>query len=116
MYSIDVDISEVHALTRAAVKELGAVPERLKKHLAGVAKVERSTHKYKNRTYRLQGSTFALGPIGGTDYTETEIGARMPYASFVERRGLSRITDLSKAAENEVEFMFETIGLVLSEM
>lgn len=103
---MSVDISEVLALTRAAVKTLDATGEGMKNILDAGAAEERRTHLYRNYTYRLQGSTFALGPFEGDD-VNIEFGARMEYASFVEGRGRSRITEIALRSVNEIDFYLD---------
>jgi hypothetical protein len=101
-----VDVSQVHRLTREAEKTLDATGAGMKKILDKGAAEERRTHVYKNRTLRLQGSTFALGPFAGDD-VEIEFGARMPYASFVEGRGLSRISEIAQRSEVEIDYFLD---------
>ncbi len=101
-----VDISEVLALTRAAERMLDNVGPGMKTILDKAASEERRTHRYKNRTFRLQGSTFALGPFA-TEDVNIEFGARMPYASFVENRGLSRVTEIANGAAVEIDYYLD---------
>jgi hypothetical protein len=101
-----VDLSQVYALTRAAEKSLDATGAGMKKILDKAAQEERRTHEYTNRTFRLQGSTFALGPFSGAD-VDIEFGARMPYASFVENRGLSRVTEIALRSAIDIDYYLD---------
>lgn len=105
--SIEVDMSELHALTRAAVRSLEGVGEVMKKTLDKATAQERRTHEYNNITRRLEGSTFALGPFGTKDNVEVEAGARMEYASNVEARGRSNMTAFLDEAAIELDYYFD---------
>lgn len=110
-----VDISEVIALEKEARKVLGSVPDKMKLLLDQKAAEERRTHVYRNITHRLENSTFALGPLReGDDVTHVEFGARMEYASFVDRRGRTRIRDLAAEGERDLEALFDADADALS--
>lgn len=104
-----MDIRPVSRLTRAAEKRLNseAVGEDMKKILDAAAAEERATHVYNNYTFRLEGSTFALGPLFRGDDVEVEYGARMEYASFVENRGRTRVRELGLKAGTEIDYLFD---------
>jgi hypothetical protein len=104
-----VDIREVSKVTRAAEKKLSSehVGESMKTILDAAAAEERRTHVYNNYTFRLEGSTFALGPFERGDDVEVEYGARMEYASFVENRGRTRVRELGLEAERSIDYFFD---------
>jgi hypothetical protein len=107
--SCKVDIRPVSRVTRAAEKRLNseAVGDDMKKIFDAAAREERDTHVYNNYTFRLEGSTFALGPFFRGDEVEVEYGARMEYASFVENRGRTRVRELGLKAATELDFFFD---------
>lgn len=101
------DMSRVYAFERDANRMLDNVGAGMKRILDGKAAIERRTHAYQNRTRRLEGSTFALGPLPELDGVRVEFGARMPYASYVEDRGLSRVSDLAAQATTEIDYYLD---------
>jgi hypothetical protein len=103
-----VDITEVLAMTKAAVRSLNGVGVAMKKTLDKAAKEERRTHEYNNITHRLENSTFALGPFGSGDNVEVEYGARMDYASNVEDRGRSNVSKIGDQAAVELDYYFDS--------
>lgn len=103
---VEVDFSEVVALTRAAERTLGDVPEDMKRTLDAAARQERRTHQYRNRTGNLEDSTFATEIREGVDEVSVEIGARTHYASYVDNRGLMRIRELTDRATGEIDYKF----------
>ena len=106
--SYEVDISEVLALTREAVRSLDRTqPQGVKRILDAAARDEVRTHEYNNITGRLEASTFASPIIGFTDGFMVELGARMPYASHVARRQRTRIDQIAEQAAVEVDFYFD---------
>ena len=113
---IDVDITEVLTMTKAAVRSLGNVGPVMKKTLDKAAKEERRTHEYNNYTNRLENSTFALGPFGPTDNVEVEYGARMEYASNVEARGRSNVSKIGDQAAVELDYFFDSEALRIGGM
>ncbi len=113
---VTVDIRDVIALTREASKVLRAVPDDMKEALDKATAEERRTHVYNNYTFRLEGSTFALGPFSGDDTAEVEAGARMEYASFVEDRGRTRVRELVLRAGTELEYKFDGDADALGKM
>lgn len=113
---IEVDITEVLAMTKAAVRSLGNVGTVMKKTLDKAAKEERRTHEYNNITHRLENSTFALGPIGSGDNVEVEYGARMEYASNVEARGRSNVSKIGEQAAVELDYLFDSEAIRIGGM
>ena len=105
---ITVDLSELHSMTEAAVRQLGDVGATMKHVLDDATAEERHTHAYNNITHRLEGSTFALGPYGSGDTVSVEAGARMEYASEVEGRGRSNITEILEKAGDDIDARFNT--------
>ncbi len=106
---VEVDLSQLHAEHRRAVKALERVGPDMKRALDRAAREERSTHAYTNRTYRMQGSTFASGPFGGGNQpVVVEFGARATYASFLDARGLTRVRELAVEVGEEIGYHFET--------
>lgn len=100
---VEVDLSELFALHKAAVKGLRRVPMIIFAKLSKQATLARNRHRYKNRTYHLQQSTFARGPVNwGNDATMSELGARTHYAGYVEARGFQDIAGHARAAEIEI--------------
>ncbi len=105
----EVDLSSMLAEHRRALKALAAIGPDMKRALDRAAMEEKRTHAYHNRTGYLQGSTFAAGPYGGGNQpVVVEFGARMPYASFVDARGLTRVRELAGEVEQELGYHFET--------
>ncbi len=113
-----LDISEVLALTKAAVRSLDSQqPAAVLKILDNAAKEERTTHVYNNITGMLEASTFAaLGEVEAPDGWSFELGARMDYASDVHGRGRSRIKELCESAITEVDFYLDVEALRLGDM
>lgn len=66
------------------------------------ARVERDTHAYNNRTFRLQSSTSAAVLYDSEDMVVVELAMRMQYASFVRNMGL---TNFDSIVENVGELM-----------
>lgn len=100
---VTVDLSELFALHKAAVKGLRRVPMIIMAKLEKQARLARSHHRYQNRTYHLQQSTFARGPVNfGSDATMSELGARTHYAGYVEARGFQDIAGHAHAADVEI--------------
>jgi len=103
-----LDISEVLALTREAVRSLEtAQPKEVKRILDRAAADERRTHAYRNRTGWLEKSTFAADLDAPTDGWSFELGARMHYASYVDNRGLMRIDEKAAKAATEIEYYLD---------
>lgn len=109
-----VDMSGLYAFERSVNRMLDNAGPGMKRILDGKAAIERRTHAYRNRTRRLEGSTFALGPFHDGDGARVEFGARMEYASYVEDRGLSRVTDLARQATTEIDYYFDAQVSALS--
>lgn len=105
---VTVDTRQVSAQRAAAERSLGRAGDDMKRILDRAASEERRTHEYRNQTYRLQGSTFALGPIQEGHNVVVGFGARMPYASFVDNRGLTRVRELADRAETEIDYRFDS--------
>ena len=113
---IDVDLSDLKAMTRAAVRQLRDVGLVMKKTLDKATSVERRTHEYHNITGNLQGSTVALGPFGSGDNVSVEAGARMDYASNVEARGRSNISAILDQAAVELDYRFDSDAMKIGGM
>ncbi len=107
----EVDLSSLLAEQRRAIKALGQIGPDMKRALDRAAAEERRTHAYHNRTFRMQGSTFASGPFGGGNQpVVVEFGARALYASFLDARGLTRVHELAGEVEQELGYHFETVA------
>lgn len=108
MIGIKLDLTQVHALARDAVDSLTRrQPAGMLRILRRAAAEEVSGHTYQNRTTNLENSTFASDIRQGYGEYSVELGARMEYASFVEGRGYSRITEIAEAAFTEVDYYFD---------
>lgn len=107
MTRVFVDITEVETLNVRAEVEFAAFPRAVLDIATSAIAEEQAEHEYQNRSHDLENSTYAV-PITETDSTvEIEFGARMPYASYLETRGLSRVTELWEKAETEFEFFVD---------
>jgi uncharacterized protein YbcC (UPF0753/DUF2309 family) len=104
---VTVDLSEVHAVTRAAEQKMRRVPEDMKDALDAAAAEERRTHVYNNYTHMLEKSTFASQIFTSDDEARVEYGARMHYASYVDNRGRTRVRELGERAALEIEYRFD---------
>jgi DNA topoisomerase VI subunit B len=113
---VGVDMIDVHEITREARSKLGAVPREMKRTLDRVAREERRTHKYQNRTRYLEESTFASEASEGSDEVSVEFGARTHYASYLADKWLSRVRELAAQAETELEYHFEGDAEALGNM
>jgi hypothetical protein len=106
-----LDISEVLATERAAHRHLDReVPREMRRVLAQAATDERRSHEYQNRTGDLERSTKATDPIVSDDEVHVDLVASMPYASYVNTRGLMQIDDLAKDAADELEYFFDGVS------
>jgi hypothetical protein len=94
------------AAYRQAVSEMKAL-------LDAKAAQERETHGYQNRTGDLEASTYASDVVSTANGDAIEFGARMPYASYVAQRGLTRVEELAAEAEVELGYLFEGLGHVV---
>lgn len=100
--SVTVDISEVIAGTRVAVRELRAWPNDFETTLRRAAEKERGTHRYKNQTGHLEDSTKAALVEQTDGRIEIELTMGEQYASFVVARRLSRFPQIATRAEADL--------------
>ena len=100
---VKVDLSDMLKMSENARKFLKRVPMIILGRLMRHATMARNRHRYQNRTYHLQQSTFARGPVTqGADATMSEFGARTHYAGYVEARGFQDIEGHAAAAASEI--------------
>jgi hypothetical protein len=104
---VELDLTEVHALTREATRSLDRVPQVMKATLDRAADQEARDHAYQNRTGFLEASTYASAVEESGDEAVVELAARMDYASYVNNRGLMRIDERAAEAATELEYAFE---------
>jgi hypothetical protein len=111
MPSLEIDVTDVLDEARRAGEAFEQLRPRALRIAKGVATEERQSHEYRNRTGDLQRSTEAK--VYTDDATGLEIiyGAYEEYASYVEDRGLSRVTELWDDAQADFDFMVEDIEL-----
>lgn len=106
--NVKVDISEVLATERAAVRHLEReVPKAMERAVKQAATDERRGHSYQNRTGDLQRSTQATEPVTTDNIAQVDLVAGMDYASYVNRRGFMIIDETAQRAANEIEFFFD---------
>lgn len=106
--SLELDISEVIALTREAERSLEQKqPREFHRIIERAAATERRTHPWRNRTYHLEQSTFATELRKNSDGYEVELGARTFYASFVDDRGFMRLPQLAERAAIEIDYYLD---------
>ena len=74
------------------------------RHVKAAAEWERDNHDYGNRTYKLEFKTEAKR-IGSRDVA---LVMGVPYASYVEKMGLSNIDKAAKMAEEAILREFES--------
>jgi len=86
---------------------LTAAHRTMQRRLAEAAKVERATHAYNNRTGNLEASTQASEVRETGDAVEVTLVAEMPYASYVNDRGLMTIDDSAAAAATDIDFILD---------
>lgn len=87
--------------------------DQMKRLLDQKAKQERREDRYQNRTGDLRSHTAASEIISSGDSDMVELRADMPYAVYVNARGLMRIDDLAAEAETELEYLFEGLALTI---
>lgn len=105
---LQLDISEVVALTREATRSLeDRQPRQFHRIIERAASTERRTHPWRNRTYHLEQSTFATELQKTSDGYEVELGARTFYASFVDNRGFMRLPQLAERAALEIDYYLD---------
>lgn len=85
----------------------------MKGTLDAKAAAERASHGYQNRTGDLEASTFASEVISIGDADEVQLGARAPYARWVNERGLMRIDELAAEATDELGYLFAGLARVI---
>jgi len=85
----------------------------MKATLDAAAADERASHAYQNRTGDLESSTYASEIISIGDADEVQLGAREPYAEYVNQRGLMRIDELAAEAEGEIAYLFDALVRVI---
>lgn len=100
--STDPDFEERH------IRFIRNAPRVMKKRLDAAALEERRTHEYKNRTHDLENSTQAGEIIDVGNQKVVQLTMGMPYASYVNNRGLSRIDEIAKEAETETEYLLDS--------
>lgn len=73
------------------------------------ARVERDTHPYTNRTFRLQSSTSAAILYEGADMIVMELAMRMQYASYVLDRGFTHFDRIAEGVGEILEVEFRSL-------
>lgn len=102
----ELSIGDLVAFNEEAERTIAKDLREMHRIVESKARMERADHAYRNRTYRLERSTFATVPTFSGD-VEVELGARMYYASYVNNRGLMRIDERARRAETEIEYLFD---------
>lgn len=103
-----VDVSSVDRLTKRAEQALSVdhVHDAIVAPVIAAARRERETHRYQNRTGRLEASTQAVSIRRGSDLSEVwlQSGPFMvpAYAGYVNARGFMSIDALAFVAEAEI--------------
>jgi hypothetical protein len=97
---IVVDDRALHALHDEAVASLKREqPQMMKRILDAAAANEVASHRYQNRTGDLEASTFASDIYDVGEQVTVELGARAPYASYVEARGFSNMSEIAERVD-----------------
>lgn len=108
--SIRVDLSAVRAMHAKCIAELRSVPRIMQGAVGLAAAYERSTHRYQNRTYRLERSTVGQGVRYSRAEATVQLVMGMDYAVYVRARGLSNIDDAARRADEAMRDAFETFA------
>jgi hypothetical protein len=106
-----VDVSQVHALTRLARRELYKIPDIMLEVVRDRAALERRTHVFRNITGKLEANTLGIQTSRDTDPATASLIMERDYASFVRDRGR---TDIDKRAD-EAERMIERKFVAMAE-
>lgn len=109
-YRVIVDVSEAGTAALRAEGAFHRFPEQIYEVLADAADVERSTHKYKNRTGDLEAMTEVDVVVATDDVVSFTFGSSQDYASYVEEKGLSRITEFWEASQEEFDEIVHELG------
>ena len=110
MFRADVEIGSLaDAGDRFEAAYQGAV-QGMKAILDAKAEQERSGHGYQSRSGDLEASTYASDVFSTGDADEVQLGAREPYAVYVNARGLMGLDELAAAAEGEIGELFEALS------
>lgn len=80
---VDVDLSDMEALTRAAVADIKQLPDRMREAVKSAAEYELRTKTYVDRTRRLRKSTKGKLESRALASVVAILQADMPYASYV---------------------------------
>lgn len=96
---VKVDLSGLESQLTLAKEEMRKLPREMKRIADSGAHLERSTHRYINRTGNLQSSTLTRYSRGAAAVS-LEMG--MDYASFVIKRGLSQFNAIAREVEQEI--------------
>lgn len=106
-----VDVSEVHALTKRARRELYKIPDVMLDVVRDRAALERRTHVFNNITGKLEANTLGVQTSRDTDPATASLIMDRTYASNVRDRGR---TDIDKRA-TEAETMIERRLVAMAE-
>lgn len=104
------DVSEVHALFRAADKELNMIPEIMLEAVKNRAAFERRTHVWNNITGLLEKNTRGQMVSRDADPVTVELVMEREYASYVRDRGRTNIDDRAEEAAALMQRKFNAIG------
>ena len=101
-----VDVSEVHALTRRARRELYKIPDIMLDVVRDRAALERRTHVFRNITGKLEANTLGVQTSRDTDPATASLIMDRDYASNVRDRGRTNIDKRAAEAEKMIERRF----------
>lgn len=110
--TVSCDLGDLQAFTRANLKALSSVPNRMLSVAKAFANEERASHTYQNRTGDLESSTRAVdvGTFADSATVDLCMGDdRATYASYVVARGFSSFPDIAKRCG---QFMGVALGQV----
>lgn len=111
MWGLDITDPSADIAARAAA-EFKKLPTDVEAIFVAAAAEVNASHAYTNRTGNLEESTKAELDASTESFT-VRFGAGMPYASFVQDRGLLDIDGAWDEANNEAEYLIDGLELII---
>lgn len=91
-----LDVSDVHAFTRRALAEFDDMPKNVFGFVEAGAEILQATDIYTDRSGDLREHTQAVNVTDDVDQWHFTLELDMPYASFVNDRGFSRVDEVGQ--------------------
>lgn len=98
-----IDTSDLWRAEWELTRKFESAADWMLKAAQDAADMERRTHSYVNRTYRLENSTEAVMVCRTPDCIRVDLAMTAPYASVIEAKGLSNIMFASIEAQTAME-------------